>query len=98
MLVRASQSRFVTCVWSSVRSVSKPYRRDHYRRHPDHNRRRARPAHAGTFTGPAGMFRQTTELTKTQRDLLAKLKVPAPQEDHPGHARIPLTSGDSIGE
>ena len=28
----------------------------------------------GTFTGPAGAFRQTAELTKTQRDLLAKLK------------------------
>jgi len=28
----------------------------------------------GTFTGPAGTFRQTAELTKTQRDLLAKLK------------------------
>ena len=30
----------------------------------------------GTFTGPAGTFRQTAELTKTQRDLLAKLKIP----------------------
>ena len=30
----------------------------------------------GTFTGPAGTFRQTAELTKTRRDLLAKLKLP----------------------
>jgi hypothetical protein len=29
----------------------------------------------GTFTGPAGTFRQTTGLTKTQRDLLAKLTI-----------------------
>src|SRR6185437_11548684 len=30
----------------------------------------------GTFTGPVGTFRQTAELTKTQRDLLAKLRIP----------------------
>ena len=29
--------------------------------------------HVGTFAGPAGTFRQRTELTKPQRDLLAKL-------------------------
>jgi hypothetical protein len=34
----------------------------------------------GTFTGPAGTFRQTAELTKTQRDLLAKLKIPPPRK------------------
>jgi len=34
----------------------------------------------GTFTGPAGMFRQTAELTKTQRDLLAKLKIAHPKK------------------
>jgi Transposase DDE domain len=32
----------------------------------------------GTFTGPAGTFRQTAELTKAQRDLLAKLKIAHP--------------------
>nr|WP_186763394.1 hypothetical protein [Lentzea tibetensis] len=32
----------------------------------------------GTFTGPAGTFQQRTELTKTQRDLLAALKIDAP--------------------
>jgi DDE family transposase len=34
----------------------------------------------GTFTGPAGTFRQTAELTKAQRDLLAKLKIPPPNK------------------
>jgi Transposase DDE domain len=34
----------------------------------------------GTFTGPAGTFRQTAELTKTQRDLLAKLKIADPKK------------------
>ncbi len=32
----------------------------------------------GTFTGPAGTFRQTAELTQAQRDLLAKLSIPPP--------------------
>lgn len=30
----------------------------------------------GTFTGPTGTFQQVTTLTKTQRDLLAKLGIP----------------------
>jgi hypothetical protein len=47
----------------------------------------------GTFTGPAGTFRQTAELTKTQRDLLAKLNI-APGEDHRGNTGKPLTSSD----
>jgi hypothetical protein len=34
----------------------------------------------GTFTGPAGTFRQTAELTKTQRDLLAKLTIAHPKK------------------
>src|SRR6516162_1825995 len=34
----------------------------------------------GTFTGPAGTFRQTAELTKTQRDLLVKLKIQPPKK------------------
>jgi hypothetical protein len=34
----------------------------------------------GTFTGPAGTFRQTADLTKTQRDLLAKLNIPHPKK------------------
>jgi IS4 transposase len=32
----------------------------------------------GTFTGPAGTFRQRTELTKAQRDILAQLKIDPP--------------------
>jgi len=35
--------------------------------------------HVGTFTGPSGLFRQTTALSKPQRDLLAKLNIPAPK-------------------
>ena len=42
----------------------------------------------GTFTGPAGTFRQTAELTKTQRDLLAKLKIPH-EENHRGNPASP---------
>jgi hypothetical protein len=36
--------------------------------------------HIGTFTGPAGTFRQRTELSKAQIDLLARLDVPAPRQ------------------
>jgi hypothetical protein len=32
----------------------------------------------GTFTGPAGTFRQRTELTKNQRGTLAQLKIDLP--------------------
>jgi hypothetical protein len=32
----------------------------------------------GTFTGPAGTFRQRTEITKNQRDILAQLKLDPP--------------------
>jgi hypothetical protein len=34
--------------------------------------------HVGTFTGPAGTFRQRTELTKAQRDMLHALKIDPP--------------------
>ncbi len=36
--------------------------------------------HAGTFTGPTGMFRQRTELSEPQRDLFAKLGITAPKQ------------------
>ena len=36
--------------------------------------------HTITFTGPAGTFRQTTELTKTQRDLFTTLKLDPPKK------------------
>ncbi|MFD2354224.1 hypothetical protein ACFSTC_40490 [Nonomuraea ferruginea] len=41
-------------------------------------RRELERLHLGTFTGPAGLFRQVTALTKPQQDLLAKLAVPRP--------------------
>ena len=34
--------------------------------------------HVGTFTGPAGAFRQRTEITKAQRDILHALKIDPP--------------------
>ncbi len=34
--------------------------------------------HVGTFTGPAGTFRQRTEITKAQRDILHALKIDPP--------------------
>jgi hypothetical protein len=34
----------------------------------------------GTFTGPAGTFRQRTEITKPQRDILAQLKLDPPPQ------------------
>jgi hypothetical protein len=34
----------------------------------------------GAFTGAAGTFRQTAELTKTQRDLLARLQIAPPRK------------------
>jgi hypothetical protein len=38
--------------------------------------------HIGTFTGPAGTFRQATELTKPARDLLASLGTDPPPKIH----------------
>jgi IS4 transposase len=38
--------------------------------------------HLGTFTGPAGTFRQRTELPKPARDLLAKLGTDVPRKIH----------------
>jgi hypothetical protein len=43
-------------------------------------RRRLDRLHAGTFAGPAGTFRQRTELTKPQRGLLAKLAIAPPKQ------------------
>jgi len=36
--------------------------------------------HVGTFTGPAGTFRQRTDLTKAQQDIFAKLQLPPPKQ------------------
>jgi hypothetical protein len=43
-------------------------------------RRALQRLHLGTFTGSAGLFRQTTDLTKAQIDLLAKLDIPHPKK------------------
>ncbi len=43
-------------------------------------RRELDRVHIGTFTGPAGTFRQLTELTKPARDLLAKLSIDQPRK------------------
>ena len=43
-------------------------------------RRHLNRLHVGTFTGPAGTFRQRTELTKPQRDLLARLAIAPPKQ------------------
>jgi hypothetical protein len=36
--------------------------------------------HAVTYTGPAGTFRQSTDLTKPQRDILTALNVTPPKK------------------
>ncbi len=41
-------------------------------------RRELDKIHVGTFAGPAGTFRQRTEITKAQRDILRALKIDAP--------------------
>jgi hypothetical protein len=41
-------------------------------------RRELDKIHIGTFTGPAGTFRQRTELTKPQRDILKALQIEPP--------------------
>ena len=38
--------------------------------------------HIGTFTGPAGTFRQLTDLSKPARDLLSKLGIDQPRRVH----------------
>ena len=38
--------------------------------------------HLGTFTGPAGTFRQRTELTKPARDLFTQLSITPPRQIH----------------
>ena len=38
--------------------------------------------HIGTFTGPAGTFRQRTDIPKTARDLLTAMNIDAPRKIH----------------
>jgi hypothetical protein len=63
-----------------ARPAAHPHRRDRRRRHWARIAGEPDLLTLGTFTGPAGTFRQTAELTKAQRDLLAKLKIPHPKK------------------
>jgi len=45
-------------------------------------RRELQRIHIGTFTGPAGTFRQRTDIPKTARDLLTTLKIDVPRKIH----------------
>ena len=67
-----------------ARPAADPRRRDHHRRPGPGNRIRTelQRLHAVTFTGPAGTFRQTTEPTKPQRDILTALGPGPAEEDH----------------
>jgi hypothetical protein len=47
-----------------------------------------------TFTGPAGTFRQRTELSKTQHDILAQLKIEPPPKVYQLTTPSTLTSAD----
>jgi transposase len=48
--------------------------------------------HIGTFTGPAGTFRQRTEITRPQRDILAQLHIDPPPRIYQLTPGQPLTS------
>jgi hypothetical protein len=54
----------------------------------NHMRTELQRIHAVTFTGPAGTFRQATEPTKPQRDLLTALQIDPPKRIQ---AAIPAT-------
>jgi len=58
---------------------SSPGRRDHHRRNLHQLGNTSTTAHR-TFTGPACTYRQRTELTKPQRDILAKLDLTPPKK------------------
>ena len=45
-----------------------------------HIRHQLELLHLGTFTGPAGTYRQRTELTKPQRDIIASLQLTPPKK------------------
>jgi Transposase DDE domain len=45
-------------------------------------RRELQRIHIGTFTGPAGTFRQRTEVPKTARGILTTLKIDVPRKVH----------------
>jgi hypothetical protein len=50
----------------------------------------------GTFAGPAGTFRQRTEISQDQQDILTPARHRPAPEDLPAHpSRNPLTSGNT---
>jgi hypothetical protein len=49
----------------------------------------------GTFTGPAGTFRQTAELTKPQRDILDSLQIPYPKKIIEAAPATPADPGEN---
>ena len=63
-----------------------------------HNtRRHLDRIHVGTFTGPHSLFRQTTALSKPQRDLLAELDIPTPKQIIETQHK-PLTSDNTTAQ
>ena len=48
--------------------------------------------HIGTFTGPAGTFRQRTEITRPQRDILSQLRIDQPPRIYQLTPATPPTS------
>jgi hypothetical protein len=55
-----------------------PPRRDPHRPHLGRRSRGPADLHVGVFTGPAGIFRQRTELTAEQKAILTALGLPDP--------------------
>jgi hypothetical protein len=49
----------------------------------------------GTFTGPAGTFRQTAELTRPQRDILDSLQIPHPKKIIEAAPAAPADPGEN---
>jgi hypothetical protein len=57
-----------------------PDRRDHHRRHLEPHPRGPTELHVGTFEGPAARFRQRSDLSTAQRDILSKLGIAHPKD------------------
>ena len=61
-----------------ARPAPGPDRRERLRATWPELRRELGKIHIGTFTGPAGTFRQRTEITKPQAAILKTLQISAP--------------------
>jgi uncharacterized protein YciI len=59
-------------------AAADPHHRDQHRHHLGKDQDEFELLTIGTFTGPTGTFRQRAELSKVQRDILAKLDFPHP--------------------